>query len=170
MWILSRLVVYGYFACQRCLSLYSFNQICGKQNMSSEYSRVMRSVCPCWCTLIYCFHNSLFPFLCILFFGVLFQHVFNIAVPGWGQIDHLVLLLKPRKSKLCLWITIHQNKFPQHPPHKALITEESLFYLCLSHFWPCFWSTSESGPYLVCPVFNQTEGYFMQPFSLSWHL
>lgn len=54
------------------------------------------------------------------------------------------------KSKLCLWITIYQNKIPQCLPHKALITEESFFYLWLSHFWPCCWSAGESGLYLVC--------------------
>lgn len=70
-----------------------------------------------------------------LFYGLFFPefyfsiYIFNIAVPGRGQIHHLAPVLKPWKSKLCLWITIHQNKFPLHPPHEALITEESLFYL-----------------------------------------
>ena len=78
----------------------------------------------------------------------------------------------PESLNCAFWITIHQNKFPQHPPHKALITEESLFYLWLSHFWPCFWSTGEPGLYLMCPffLFYQTKGYFMQDFSLSRHL
>lgn len=121
-----------------------------QHELSMFQRKVMRSVCPRWCTFLYfCFLIILR--LWIVLYRVLFQNIFNIAVPGRGQIHHLALLLKPWKSKLCLWIAIHQNKFPQCPPHKALITEENLFYLWLSHFWPCFWSTGEPGLYLLRP-------------------
>lgn len=62
----------------------------------------------------------------------LFQHIFNIAVPVWGHMHNLALVLKPWKSQLCLWITIHKNIFPLHPPQVALITDESLLSVVLT--------------------------------------
>lgn len=85
--------------------------------------------------IILCFYIYIF-----FSFSVLFHFIFNAVVPSRGQTHHLAPFLKPMKSKLCLWITIHQNTFPHRAPHGALITEESRFYLWRSHFWPCFWS------------------------------
>lgn len=112
--------------------------------------KLMRTACPCRC-IFYTFFSHYFSFDGLVASQVLFRHIFNIVVPVRGRGHHLALLLKPRKSKLCLWITIHQNKFPLQPPQVVLITEESLFYLYFSHVWPCFWSTAEPGLYLVCP-------------------
>lgn len=107
-------------------------------------------LCPRWCTFhTFCPHYFLVDGLFCS--RVLFQHVFIIAVPCRSQTHHLAPLLKPWKSKLCLWITIHQNKFPLQPPQEALIREENLFSLYFLHFWPCFWSIGEPGLYLVCP-------------------
>lgn len=60
------------------------------------------------------------PFYGLFRSRVLFQHIFNIAVPGRGQIHHLAQVLKPWTSKLCRWITIHQNKFPLQPLQRGL--------------------------------------------------
>lgn len=84
------------------------------------------------------------PFNGLFCSRVLFQHIFNIAeVRGRGQIHHLVLVLKPWKSKLCLWITIHQNKFPLQPPQRGLDHRSepllsvvlTLLAMCLICWW-----------------------------------
>lgn len=167
-WMLCRLVVYGAVPCQCCLSPYFLKQIWSQQHLKWP-SGGKSGLCPRWCTFhTFCPHYFLVDGLFCS--RVLFQHIFIIAVPCRSQTHHLAPLLKPWKSKLCLWITIHQNKFPLQPPQEALIREENLFSLYFLHFWPCFWSTGEPGLYLVCPFFYQTEGYNMHPFSLSRHL
>lgn len=84
----------------------------------------------------WCIFFSLFSCK-IIFCGLissrpLFRHIFNIAVPVWGHMHHLARVLKPWKSELCLWITIHKNIFPLHPPQVALITDESLLSVVLT--------------------------------------
>lgn len=79
----------------------------------------------------------------------LFQYIFNIAVPVWGHMHHLAQVLKPWKSELCLWITVHQNNFPLHPPQVALITDESLLSVVLTLLAMFLVSAGEPGLYLV---------------------
>lgn len=108
----------------------------------------MRTVCP-HCTF-YTFASSSFSLLHIVLFPSFISahiehcrsHLRSDVPCGTGP--------QALKSKLCLWITIHQNKFPVHPPQETLITDENLFYLQFSHFWPCFRSIGVPGLYLVC--------------------
>lgn len=86
------------------------------------------------CVLVYfLFFVSVQIFFCWLICSrPIFQHIVNIAVPVWGHIHHLAQVLKPWKSELCLWITVHKNIFPLHPPQVALITDESLLSVVLT--------------------------------------
>lgn len=122
--------------CFMCVNIVSFSSLCGfcsprlfitvfsQQNLERtkppQCSREKHGLCVSADVLSILLLPHYSPFYGLFRSRVLFQHIFNIAVPSRGQIHHLAQVLKPWKPKLCLWITIHQNKFPLLPPQRGL--------------------------------------------------
>lgn len=193
--ILCRLGVYGGVACQSCLSPYFLKP---KKKKRRRKRRLKRSWAEVGGTVggwerererkVDCVHADVLSMpLCPHYFRLDGSFRSAVFIPAYihncgckAEVKRTIWQhsSNPWKSKLCLWITIHQNEFPVRPRREALIGEEHLSSppltppllsspRRLSHFFLGRLSDGhavEPGLYLVCPLFfffffDQSEGY-----------